>query len=258
MVENLLVLRASPDWLSFDLEKTRPFLASFGLPEALIIEFDQLWRRHFRGDYRSIRAQLKTLALQTYRNVGRASLVIHEKWQEELSVGGWVAFVDDDDWMSPALFQSLPEPSAADDGIRWGSLRLGRVFAENGYDKPIIQARPFDRIIYTNNYAVTPRALNRFGPRSLFEHDAAQATFDRRDFTDTAAHKYLSCAVKHPCCTMSVSFLMQRDGFRSDPRREMAQFMEALEEFSVDQLEEWMRRPFQEFRQIMADAIPAA
>lgn len=257
LVENLLVLRASPDWLDFDLEKTRPFLASFGLPESLIIDFDQLWRRHFRGDYRSIRAQLKTLALQTYANVGRASLVSHEDWQEEPGIGGWVAFVDDDDWMSPALFESLPEPGAADDGVRWGSLRLGRLFAENGYDKPIIQARPFDRIVYTNNYAVTARALNRFGRRSLFEHDAAQVTFDRPDFTKGTADRYLSCAVKHPCCTMSVSYLMQHDEFRRDPRREMVRFMEALEEFSIDQLEGWMRPLFQEFREIMAGAVPA-
>jgi len=258
MEKNRLVMRASPDWLNFDIEKTRPFLASFRLPETLIIDFDALWRRHFRDDYRTIRARLKALAVQTYNDVRQASFVHHADWHPDEPLDGWISFLDDDDWMSPALFESLPAPQPRDDGALWGSLRLGRVFAANGYAESLFQFRALDRTVYTNNYAVTAPALQRLGWKSLFEHDGAQTTFDRADFRYITSSQYLSCAVKHPCCTMSINYLMNHECFRADPRREMTKFMEALEAVSLDELAEWLKRPFQQFQAIMADVIPVA
>jgi hypothetical protein len=255
MRKNLLILRASPIWDSFDLERSRGFLRSLRLPEDLIIEFAALWEKHFKLDYRGVRARLKTLALQTYNEVRQASLLRHEEWDGNGQPGGRVAFVDDDDWMSPSLFESLPATTPGEDGVRWGSLRLGRVFAPNGYAEPPIQRRPLDRIVYTNNYAVTARALGRLGRAALFEHDAAQKSFDQPDFTLITSEKYLSCAVKHPCCTMSASYLMSLEDFRSDPRRELSKFMESIYAMPLDSMEEWLRRPFAQFRQVMTDAV---
>ena len=255
MQRNLLILRASPDWNTFDLESSRGFLKSLHLPEDLVIEFAALWDKHFKVDYRSVRKQLKTLALQTYDEVRQASLLRHEEWDGKRPPGGRVAFVDDDDWMSPGLFESLPATTSEEDGVRWGSLRLGRIFALNGYAEPPIQRRPLDRIVYTNNYAVTARALRRLGRAAVFEHDAAQKSFDQPDFTLVTSEKYLSCAVKHPCCTMSANYLMSLDDFRSDPRREMSAFMESLNVVPREGMEEWMRKPFAQFRQVMTDAV---
>jgi hypothetical protein len=39
------------------------------------------------------------------------------------------------------------------------------------------------------------------------------------------------------------------------PRREMVDFMEDLNAVRLDTLEEWLRRPFTRFRQVMADAV---
>ena len=138
MQTNLLILRASPDWNTFDMESSRGFLRSLHLPEDLVIEFAALWEKHFKADYRSVRAQLKALALQTYGEVRQASLLRHEEWDGMGQPGGRVAFVDDDDWMSPSLFESLPAATSAEDGVRWGSLRLGRNFASIGYAEPPI------------------------------------------------------------------------------------------------------------------------
>jgi hypothetical protein len=255
MRKNLLVLRASPDWMNFDIEHSRGFLRSNGLPEDLVIAFAALWNRHFKADYCSVRARLKELALQTYTDVRHASLLRHEEWDGTLASDGWAAFVDDDDWMSPGLFESLPEPAFADEGARWGSQRLGRAFAPNGYAEPIIQLRPLDRIVYTNNYAVTALALRRHGRADFFGHDAAQKAFDRPNFALTISEKYLSCAVKHPCCTMSVNYLMSLESFRSDPRRELSNFMESLDALHLDAIEEWLRKPFTRFREVLADAV---
>jgi hypothetical protein len=255
MPKNLIVLRASPDWTRFDIEATRPFLRRFNLPETLIIEFDALWRRHFRTDYRTIRAELKALALQTYQDVRGALLLRNEDWSEIVPSDGWVAFVDDDDWMSPALFESIPAPAPNADGALWGSLRLGRVFASGGNAEPIMQWRPHERIVYTNNYAVSSHAVKRFSRPSLFEHGDAQTLFDRADFAFTTIRKYLSCAVKHPCSTMSIIYLMSLESFRSDPRSEMSRFAESLEAVNLDNIEGWTRPPFRRFREIMSDAL---
>lgn len=255
MQKNLLILRASPDWSTFDIERSRDFLRRLRLPEDLVIEFAALWERHFKVDYRSVRAQLKALALQTYNDVRQASLLRHEEWHGDGQPDGRVAFVDDDDWLSPGLFESLPATTSGEEGVRWGSLRLGRVFASNGYAEPPIQRRPLDRVVYTNNYAVTARALRRLGRAALFEHDAAQKSFDQPDFTLVTSEKYLSCAVKHPCCTMSANYLMSLDDFRSDPRREMSKFMESLYAMPLDGMEEWLKEPFALFRRVMTDAV---
>jgi hypothetical protein len=255
MQSNLLILRASPDWNTFDLERSRGFLRSLRLPEDLVIAFAALWDKHFKVDYRSVRAHLKTLALQTYDDVRQASLLRHEEWDGNGRPGGRVAFVDDDDWMSPSLFESLPATTSGEDGVRWGSLRLGRIFATNGYAEPPIQRRALDSIVYTNNYAVTARALCRRGRAAFFDHDAAQESFDQPGFTLVTSEKYLSCAVKHPCCTMSANYLMSLDDFRSDPRREMSAFIESLCAVPVGDMEEWLRDPFAQFRQMMTDAV---
>jgi hypothetical protein len=255
MQRNLLILRASPDWLNFDMAGTRDFLRPFALPENLIIEFAALWNSHFKIDYRTLRAQLKALALQTYSEVRQAALLRHEEWDGEVQQAGWVAFVDDDDWMSPELFEALPPPSADQDGARWGSLRVGRSFTANGYAEPVVQARALDLVVYTNNYAVTGRALRRFGRSAVFEHDAAQRAFDRSDFAVVASERYLSCAVKHPCCTMSIRHLMSLECFRADPRRELRDFMQSIDAVCLGDLDHWLRKPFARFREMMGDAI---
>jgi hypothetical protein len=254
MSKNLIILRSSPDWINFDLESSRAFLKSSGLPENLVIDFAALWNRHFKVDYCSVRAQLKELALQTFKDVREASFLYHEMWDESEECEGRIAFVDDDDWMSPELFESLPEKTSGEDGVRWGGLRLGRVFAANGYSEPIIQWRPLNRIVYTNNYAVTSRAVNRLGSAALFEHGAAQAAFDQPDFALVTSDIYLSCAVKHPCCTSWANNLMPIDGFRVDPRRELSRFMDAVDAMRVEDTPMWLREPFAGFRQIMAEA----
>ena len=252
MAKNLLVLRASPDWTTFDVESSRGFLKALRLPEELIVEFSALWNRHFKMDYRDVRAELKAIALETFTSVRHALFMRHQDWDGVVPAGGRIAFVDDDDWMAPDLFESLPAQIAGEDGLRWGSLRLGRVFARDGYTMPIIQRRPLDRIIYTNNYVVTSHALGRLGHAALFEHDAAQSSFDRPDFVCAVSQYYRSCAVKHPCCTMSVNYLMSQPSFRADPRQEMSHFMDALN--AAYDIDTWLQRPISRFRQVMVEA----
>ena len=54
---------------------------------------------------------------------------------------------------------------------------------------------------------------------------------------------------------MSANYLMSRDDFRSDPRREMSAFMESLDAMPLEGMDEWLRKPFAQFRQVMTDAV---
>lgn len=82
MSKNLIILRSSPDWINFDFESSRAFLKSSGLPENLVIDFAALWNRHFKVDYCSVRARLKVLALQTFKDVREASFLCYEEWDD--------------------------------------------------------------------------------------------------------------------------------------------------------------------------------
>jgi hypothetical protein len=52
---NYIVIRHSPDWLSFDLEASRAFCISVGAPETLIIGFVAVWDAMVGLDYRRSR-----------------------------------------------------------------------------------------------------------------------------------------------------------------------------------------------------------
>ena len=256
MAADLIVLRASPDWEHFDMEMSRLFLRRAGLPDDLVIEFATLWDRSFKADYRTVRAQLKALAEATYRGVHGARLIPHEHWDEASSgPEAWIAFVDDDDWMAPHLFEALGRPSAGHDGARWANVRVGREFADEPYPQGIIHRRPADTVLYTNNYAVTGRAVRRLGRAPLFEHFHAKTVFKDSSFNVLASNAYLSCAVKHPCSTLSVKFLMQRPDFRADPRAEMGRFVDALHASEPLPEDAWLAGPYARFRAIMTDAL---
>ena len=256
MQRNLLILRASPDWNTFDLERSRGFLKSLHLPEDLVIAFAALWGRHFKVDYRGVRAQLKTLALQTYGEVRQASLLRHEEW----------------DGNGPArrpgclrrrrrldVSQSVRKPAGDDVGGGWRALGFAAA-------RPRFRA---ERLCRAADPAASPRSHRLHQQLRRDRASACPPWTEQRcsnttplknrsiepDFTLVTSEKYLSCAVKHPCCTMSANHLMSLDDFRSDPRREMSEFMESVDAVPLDGIEEWLRKPFAQFRQVMTDAV---
>jgi hypothetical protein len=53
---------------------------------------------------------------------------------------------------------------------------------------------------------------------------------------------------------MSVNYLMSQPSFRADPRKEMTDFMAAMDAMSFDDMDAWLLRPFGQFREVMAEA----
>jgi hypothetical protein len=126
---NYIVMRASPDWLNFDLEESRPFCRRLRLREDLIIEFAERWRRTFGISYGEIRHELKAITLgaiaatRDCRLGGAADL--DDPADDDLFV-----FIDDDDWSAPHLFEALRSMETPSDGWFWGSVFLGKFLVD--------------------------------------------------------------------------------------------------------------------------------
>ncbi len=98
-------------------------------------------------------------------------------------------------------------------------------------------------MIYTNNYAVTGRALNHHGYPRLFEHYHADRRFGKFWWPPKKVPLYLSAASKHPCSTVSVQFFMAQPQFRADPRRHVERFADQLAEAVIPAEYGWLKEP---------------
>ena len=252
---NLIVIRHKPDWLNFDLEDSRAFLRAVGIAEDLVIEFARLWDRNFKIEYRQIRAAMQLIALSTLNKVVNASVNTASIFREMPQSVERIAFVDDDDWFSLQTFSALPPFKDGEDGVRWGNLRLGRSFCSSPSTSSFLEHRPLDNVVYTNNYAISHSSIDRFGLGCFYEHTAAQKTFDSADFSLAQSSLYLSCAVKHPCCTLSAHYLMSQGSFRRDPRHEIVAFVEEAKSCDLPASAGWLTNPLAQVCRLFEAAL---
>lgn len=258
MPDNYVVLRDSPDWLSYNDQQSRDFCLRFALPENTLIDFISIWDAALDVDYRHFRHIMKDAALANFRKVRGAIFLTHADFR---AIGpepdDLIVFVDDDDWLAPDLFLRLRDASGSDDGAKWGSIRVGPVFSHSPETQThgVFYARPIDPILYTNNYAVTGRSLMRLGVNPLFEHRDAQRQFDIGAYRPNTVPRYLSAANKHPCSTMAALFFLSFEPFRRDPRAEICRFADALARSSPEPNTQWMAEPLRNLRGLIEAAV---
>jgi hypothetical protein len=258
MPHNYVVLRNSPDWLSYSNQQSRDFCVRFALPENTIIDFISIWDVALDVDYRHFRHTTKDTALANFRQVRDSIFLEYADLRAvALESDDLVVFVDDDDWLAPDLFIRLREASDTHDGAKWGSIRVGPVFSHSPETQThgIFHARPIDRIIYTNNYAVTGRALMRLGVEQVFEHRDAQRQFDAGTYRPKTVPQYLSAANKHPCSTMAALFFLSSEPFRRDPRGEISRFADALAQPSPEPNPQWIAEPVRKLHSLLEAAV---
>lgn len=255
---NYVVLRDSPNWLSYNDQQSREFCARFALPEGTIIDFISIWDAALDVDYRHFRHLMKDTALANFRQVNGSIFLEHSDFFAiSLEPDDLVVFVDDDDWLAPNLFKCLRDESDNNDGAKWGSIRVGPVFSHLPQTQThgIFYARPIDQIIYTNNYALTGRVLARIGLENLFEHRDAQKQFDVGAYRPKTVPQYLSVANKHPCSTMAALFLMGFEPFRRDPRAEISRFADALAQLPPEPNTKWTAEPVRRLLSLVESAV---
>ncbi|MFD1951262.1 hypothetical protein ACFSGX_10855 [Sphingomonas arantia] len=248
---NYVVLRASPDWATFDLEETRPFLRLHKLDENLVIDFARIWDATFRLSYRMVRARLKALTLVTIEAVHDATVLRYDAFDAgAITAQDRIIFHDDDDWLAPHVFEELARLPQAD-GYRWGSIRIGLDFDLTAPGAGILALRPLSDIVYTNNYAVGGAAFLTRGREAMFEHSQAARAFAQPDMVVTDSSDYLSCAVKHPCSTLAAKWAMREPAFHRDPAAFVAPFVSRLRVAEPAGPSAWTAAPIAELRDIM-------
>lgn len=262
MEQNIIVVRHSPNWLNFDLENSRAFCISAGLPEMTVISFASSWDQAVSLSYREFRHFLKEISLENFQSVKSSTVVHqHEFAVEHIADDTLVAFVDDDDWFSPELFDPLRRAGDAE-GYFWGSIRLGhRFIGEIALHHPhevgasALAYRPITSVIYTNNYVVRGSALRRAGLAACLEHYSAEAAMKAGHFQPMLIPAYLSCANKHPACTVAAHDFNTAEEFRSDPRgtlaRAFAEIGDVADMVAADP-NSWLKRPFSRYRELLA------
>jgi hypothetical protein len=264
---NFVVVRHSPDWLSFDPETSRAFCVKLNVPETLIIDFMAFWNAAVAVDYRQFRFRLKEIAQQTLVSVEHAQ-VISDADLRALALAGrvppdaLVAFVDDDDWLAPHLFARLREfawVATGGDGFRWGVVRLGRDLYTLDPDAnfalhPTVTLRPIDQTIYTNSYALRGIALERLGVDAVCEHIDAQAQYDAGRFAPATVAEYLSCTNKHPASTMAAHHLLGSEEFRRDLRADIRRWVEGVMAVPLPVDLAWMEAPRDQLAALLTDA----
>jgi hypothetical protein len=248
MTGNYIVLRQSPDWLRFDLDESRVFCRRHGLPTNLIADFATSWHQNFGISYGEIRHQLKQITLSAITATRHCQLVsmadLKDPADEDLFV-----FMDDDDWCAPHLFEVLRSTKSPGDGYLWGSIFLGSFLVDvPGIDEvpgraagtPALQKRVLHDFLYTNNYAITGRTINRLGIQAVFEHSHGQRALRAKQFLPQKLQSYLSCANKHPWCTMAISYNSHSPAFLDHLYEALLDYAQALKCLRLDADTRWI------------------
>lgn len=235
MANNYIVLRASPDWLNFNLEDSRPFCRKVGLPDDLIVRLASLWQQTLGVDLRRFRHDMKQIALASIAGCQTGELRELADLPARAADDDLFYFTDDDDWVAPHLFEALRANFSGGDGFLWKSLAVAKLLNS---DAPFLQKRRFDDIIYTNNYAVTGRALKLLGVPAVFEHYAAQTRFDGGDLKLDKIPEYLTCTNKHPCSAVWAQFNLELA--QPDFRSVIAGLLDEIRKTRLDDESRWI------------------
>ncbi len=200
----LVVQRQTVDWQSISLdafrEQSRSFCRLWSKPEDYVWRLRELWDETYAMSYLQTRAALKTQSEQQVAGVSGVTFVPFQHYQNIALLDAPCLFVDDDDWISPAIAADLlPQLPFQYDALLWRAVNIGSPQQEY----PMFVWGMNGRCM-TNNYALNGRWLQQTGRLADFiQHfDAmkAMATLSQvpqLDLTITATNK-------SPCSSVSL------------------------------------------------------
>ena len=229
------------------------------MPDDLILDLADKWRRTFGMDFREFRHEMKQIALATMAACRNCYLLTSFHPPSEPGADDLFVFMDDDDWISPGLFDMLRAYETPQDGFLWGSIYLGKLLVDlpgHPVGSPVLQKRKLQDIVYTNNYAVTGLAVKRLGIQTIFEHGHAQKNLDTGAFRPQKIAPYLSCANKHPCCTVWAYYNLPR--LSEGIRPAIAAYAEELRAVQLDQDTLWIPPSLRRLEAIVSRCLAVA
>jgi len=246
MGSNYIVQRQTPDWLTFDLEQSRPFLRGAGLNEDLVIDFARIWDKEFRVGYREWRDRVKQISLMNYRSVGSASLMSRAEFDRiSISPDDLILFIDDDDWLHPQLYFELQRYVNGADGYVFGNILCASR----------VQLRRVEDGCYTNNYAVSAHYLRALDGRTerVAQHWDAHEAFHAPGFRLTHVPLYLSATNKHPASAMKLKDgLQQAELSAATLRRLVERYVDEAAQAEIPEPASWVATHRQRVRDVFA------
>lgn len=200
----LVVQRQTVDWQSISLEafreQSRGFCRLWSKPEDYVWRLRELWDETFGMTYLQTRALLKAQSEQQMQAVPGIQFVPYQQYTNIPSCNLPYLFVDDDDWVSPAIAVELvPQLPPQYTAVLWRAVNIGSPQQES----PMFVWGMNGRCM-TNNYALSGAWLRETGRLSEFiQHfDAMKAMatlppISQLDLTVTATNK-------SPCSSVSL------------------------------------------------------
>ncbi|PYM96561.1 MAG: hypothetical protein DME04_01590 [Candidatus Rokuibacteriota bacterium] len=232
-----IILRQSPDWGRLDdtfLAQTDAFDRLIGRPPGFTRGNIELWNATFLVSFFETRSFLKELCLRNLRLVRGAEI-----YAGPLPAGGQASvflFVDDDDWFRPDVAGHLLPHADEVDGLTWWSIR---------YDGGVAVRSDADGFCFTNNYAVTRRAIREvgFSLDRFFQHGHANAAFQSPGFCPAHLKLALSATIKHPASTVALEQSLAHGMTRDTLVASVESFVERAQRHRFDRDTDWMAKP---------------
>ncbi len=176
-----VILRQSPDWKTITEEQ---FLSQCGkfcnfakLPFNLLRNSHQVWSDTFNKSYFEVRQELKEIASKSLSRIQNAEIVhLVDITEEDIEENSFYAFIDDDDWFSPDLGDTLKSSLCGKnpDLITWDI---------SVYDPGGPPSKDFFATPGTNNYAISGSTfLKRFKTETCYSQhwNVLLETFEKR------------------------------------------------------------------------------
>lgn len=206
----IVVQRQTLDWQAMTEAAFRPLSEDFcrlwGKPTDYVFRLMQLWNATFAVDYFQTRAALKAIAAKNLAETD-AQVVPYQNYNNIPDANGFYVFLDDDDWVAPAIAAVLSTQSPEQhDALLWRTVSIGSPQQEH----PVFVWGLNGRCM-SNNYAASGVWLDHLRKiNQVVQHAEAEktlASFASVEQLDAA----LTASNKSPCSSVSLDRGLQGD-----------------------------------------------
>ena len=199
----VIVQRQTLDWETMSLSEferqSKSFCRLWGKPDDYIFNIVTLWSNTFGFSYFQVRAALKKIALCSIEKADGVVFVPYADYQNIPRLNLPYIFIDDDDWVSPEISQTLDNVVLPYDALLWRTVSVG----SPNQEYPVFVWGLNGRCM-TNNYAVNGNLLgDQYQLADVIQHSNAVETLKALESVielDVA----LTATNKSPCSSVSL------------------------------------------------------
>lgn len=230
-------------------ERFKPSKPLAGFPDDIAACIDT-WNDTFNLNFFYCRSILRRISMQTLSAVPDASVMSEQQFalsgDHVSSTARFLAYVDDDDWFSPATSRVLQDLDQPDDVIhvfpliRFDDTPFTFVRARQPARLVMGEQRLFDFRFQTNNYILRCDQLAHADLLACKDHVEASSYADAHNFPDAYHDVLISATAKTPCSAGKLASMpVDPSAYIASTRH----YVEKLEGLSLTGELSWCREP---------------